>query len=135
MSSKKPNIKIEKIIEHWIESSEHDFSTMIKLFESKSYAWALFLGHISTEKLLKALYVKRNKTHAPFIHNLYRLAELSELEMNAEQSDWLDFITTFNLNARYDDYKKEFHSLCTKDFTGEWIEKIKIIREWIKKML
>lgn len=87
------------------------------------------------EKLLKAYYVSKNKTHAPFTHNLYRLAELNELELTDEQSDWLDKITSFNLNARYDDYKKEFYNLCTEEFTEIWIENIKTMRKWIKKML
>jgi hypothetical protein len=51
------------------------------------------------------------------------------------QSDWLDKITSFNLNARYDDYNREFYSLCTLGFTKDWIEKIKILRLWIKQML
>ena len=94
-----------------------------------------YLGHISIEKLLKAIYVNKYKKHAPFLHNLYRLAELNELELTDEQSDWLYKITSFNLNARYDDYKREFYLLCTPDFTREWIEKIKIIRTWIKQKL
>ena len=94
-----------------------------------------FLGHISIEKLLKAVYVNKYKKHSPFLHNLYRLAELSEIELTDEQSDWLDKITSFNLNARYDDYKREFYLLCTEEFAGEWIEKIKILRSWIKQML
>ncbi len=95
----------------------------------------IFLGHISTEKLLKALYVKRFNKHAPFTHNLYRLGELIGLEMSDEYSDWLDEITSFNLNARYDDYKKEFYKLCTPDYTKSWIDKIIILRTWIKEML
>jgi HEPN domain-containing protein len=108
---------------------------MLTLFNSKSYGWSLFLGHISTEKILKALYVKRHKEHAPFTHNLYRLAELIGLDLSDEYSDWLDEITSFNLNARYDDYQKEFNRLCTPDYTGNWIDKIKTIRTWIKEML
>ncbi|NJK85865.1 MAG: HEPN domain-containing protein [Bacteroidales bacterium] len=106
---------IDKIIKHWIETSDEDFNTMLTLYNSKSYGWSLFLGHISIEKLLKALYVKRFNDHAPFTHNLYRLGELIQLEMSDEYSDWLDQITSFNLNARYDDYKKEFYNLCTPD--------------------
>lgn len=135
MPSEKPKINISTVVSHWIESSEYDFNTMQKLYESKSYAWALFLGHISTEKLLKAVYVKKHKKHAPFIHNLYRLAEQCRMNPDDEQSDTLDFITTFNLNARYDDYKKEFYKLCTKDFTETWINKITEIQSWIKKEL
>jgi HEPN domain-containing protein len=55
---------------------------MLILYNSKSFEWALFLWHISTEKLLKALYVKRLKKHAPFNHNLYRLGELIGLDMS-----------------------------------------------------
>ncbi len=135
MSDSNPNIDIDQIIKHWIETSDDDFKTMLTLYNSKSYGWALFLGHISTEKLLKALYIKRFKEHAPFTHNLYRLGELIGLEMTEEYSDWLDEITSFNLNARYDDYKKEFNKICTQDYTKNWIEKIKIIRIWIKGML
>ena len=129
------NIDVEKIVKHWIDTSEEDFQTMLSLYDSKSYGWSLFLGHISVEKLLKAFYVSKYKKHAPFLHNLYRLAELSNINMTDEQSDWLDKVTTFNLNARYDDYKREFCALCTVEFTKEWIEKIKILRSWIKQML
>lgn len=135
MSDKDSNIDVEKIVNHWMETSEDDFNTMLTLFESKSCGWSLFLGHISTEKLLKALYVKRFKKHAPFTHNLYRLVELMDLEMSDEYADWLDEITSFNLNARYDDYKKEFYKLCTPDFTKSWIDKIKTLRLWIKEKL
>ncbi len=135
MSDNKSNIDVDKIVKHWIETSDDDFNAMLTLYNSKSFGWALFLGHISTEKLLKALYVKRFREHAPFTHNLYRLAELIGLEMSDEYSDWFDVITSFNLNARYDDYKKEFYKLCTPEYTQDWIEKIKTIRTWIKGML
>ncbi len=135
MTVENTNIDIEKIVNHWIDTSEEDFQTMLSLYDSKSYGWALFLGHISVEKLLKAVYVSKLKKHAPFLHNLYRLAELSGINMTDEQSDWLDKVTSFNLNARYDDYKREFYSLCTAEFTKEWIDKIITLRSWIKQML
>lgn len=135
MSDKDFNIDVDKIVKHWIDTSEEDYQTMLSLFDSKSFGWSLFLGLISIEKLLKACYVRKHNKHAAFTHNLYRLAELNELELTDEYADWLDKITSFNLNARYDDYKREFYSLCTVEFTKEWIEKIKIIRSWIKKML
>ena len=135
MSDNKSNIDVDKIVKHWVETSDDDFNTMLTLYNSKSFSWSLFLGHISTEKLLKALYIKRFREHAPFTHNLYRLGELIGLEMSDEYSDWFDEITSFNLNARYDDYKKEFYKLCTREYTQRWIENIKTIRLWIKEML
>jgi HEPN domain-containing protein len=135
MSENKINIDVEKVVNHWINTSEEDFKTMKYLFEAKSYNWSLFLGHISVEKLLKAYYVKKHQNHAPLTHNLYRLAELSGIALTDEYADYLDKITSFNLNARYDDYKREFFNLCTYEFANEWIEKINEIRLWIRQML
>ena len=126
---------IEKIVSHWQATSNDDFQTMNELYKSKSYNWALFLGHISVEKLLKALFVKLFKKHAPTIHNLYRLAELCEIELKDQYADWLDTITSFNINARYDDYKREFYNLCTPEYTRLWIDRIKELRRWIEQML
>lgn len=135
MTNDNQNIDVEKVVKHWINTSDEDYKAMLDLFASNSFYWALFLGHISIEKLLKAYYVSKNKKHAPFSHNLYRLAQLNEIEVSEEQADWLDKITSFNINARYNDYKREFYNLCTFDFTKNWIEKITEIRIWIKQML
>ena len=81
MSDNKSNIDVDNIINHGIETSDNDFNTMLTLYNSKSYGWSLFIGHISVEKLLKTLYVKKFGEHAPFTHNLYRLAELIGLNI------------------------------------------------------
>ena len=131
----KSDINIEKVVNHWKKTSDEDFDTMISLYNSKIYHWALFLGHISTEKMLKAYFVKTKKKHSPPIHNLFRIAELSGLEISEEYADWLDTISFFNINARYDDFKREFYKQCTKEFAELWIKHIKEIREWINQRL
>jgi len=118
-----------------LKTSNEDFETMNFLFQSETYHWALFLGHISTEKLLKAYFVQVEKKHSPPIHNLLRIAEKCELELPEEYEDWLDAISLFNINARYDDFKREFYNQCSKEFAQLWIERIKEIREWIKSKL
>ncbi len=128
-------IDIEKIYYHWLESSDKDFYTMTHLYDSKDYHWALFIGHLVIEKLLKAILVKQTENHAPFSHDLRRLAKLSDIEFSKEHTIWFDTITTFNLNARYDNYKQDFYKKCTPDFTAIWIDNIKTLREWIKMTL
>ncbi len=135
MSEKSETIDIEKIVDHWKVTSLEDYDTMIELYNSKTYHWSLFMGHISTEKLLKAYFVKVKRKHSPPIHNLYRIAELGGIEMTDDYADWLDTITSFNLNARYNDFKREFYKQCTKEFTNIWIERIKELREWINQKL
>lgn len=128
-------INIEKITNHWITTSDRDYETMIHLFEKKDFHWALFIGHLVIERLLKAAIVKRVKNHAPFTHDLRRLAKLSDIEFDEKNKKWLDTITTFNLSARYDNYKQDFYERCTTEYTEKWIAVIKELRGWIKTQL
>ena len=68
-------------------------------------------------------------------HILIRLAEKADIQLTEEQEDTLDIITTFNINARYPDYKQSFYKKCTKKFTYENIEKIKEMRLWLLEIL
>jgi HEPN domain-containing protein len=125
----------EKVMQHWLDSAERNFKTMQNLFNSKDYSWSLFLGHLVIEKILKALYVKKLREHPIFTHDLLRLSSKIELKTPDEYQEWLDKITTFNLNARYDNYNSDFYKLCTKEFTTNWIEKIKGLRKWLINQL
>jgi HEPN domain-containing protein len=126
---------IDSLANYWRESSEQNYATMQNLIKTKEYSWALFLGHLVIEKLLKALYVRRLEKHPVFSHDLLRLANKIDVELPTSFEEWLDEITTFNINARYDDYKQSFNKLCTIDFTIEWIEKIEKIRKWLINQL
>ncbi|MFC2081265.1 HEPN domain-containing protein [Bacteroidota bacterium] len=108
---------------------------MENLMNSGDYNWAMFLGHLVIEKLLKAVYVNVNKKHAIHGHVLLRLTSDLGLELDSEKEEWLDQITTFNLNARYDSYKQEFYKLCTKEFATEWKSKIEELRIWLLNQL
>ncbi|VAW26830.1 hypothetical protein MNBD_BACTEROID06-590 [hydrothermal vent metagenome] len=125
----------DKLIKYWIDGSDDDFETMIVMFNSKRFSWSLFIGHLMVEKLLKAYYVKVKSDYPPFIHNLLRLAEKSDLELTDDKKEQLATITAFNINARYDDYKLSFKQRCTAEFTSEWIDKLKELRLWIKKLI
>ncbi|HNQ83554.1 MAG TPA: HEPN domain-containing protein [Bacteroidales bacterium] len=124
-----------KLIHYWIDGSDEDFDTMLTLFDSKRYSWALFIGHLMLEKLFKAYFVKMNSDYPPYIHNLLRLAELSGLLLTQDQKERLLTITAFKINARYDDYKTSFKLKCTPEFTARWLDELKEIRTWIKTLL
>ncbi len=122
----------QKIIDHWVAGSDDDFDTMVAMYDMHRYSWSLFIGHLMIEKLLKAYFIKVNEDYPPFTHNLLKLAKDSELELSEELKINLTTITAFNLNTRYDDYKRSFQKKCTPAFTLDWVNKIKKIRLWIK---
>jgi len=129
------SVDIDKIYNHWINTSDKDYITMTHLYNTKDYHWSLFIGHIVLERLLKAYVVKKTGDHAPFTHDLTKLARVSGLTFSEEYLDWLDTITTFNMNARYDSYKEAFYKKCTFEFATEWIDRIKTLQLWIKGTL
>ena len=59
-------IDVDKIVNHWVQTSDDDFKTMYSLFDSKSYGWSLFIGHISVEKLLKAILLTKKQKACTF---------------------------------------------------------------------
>ena len=48
-----------ELVVYWLSGAEMDETTFYHLLESKDNHWALFMGHIVIEKLLKALITKR----------------------------------------------------------------------------
>ena len=108
---------------------------MLDLHSTQNNHWALFMGHLVIEKLLKALYIRVKGAYPPLIHDLRRIIEKAGIELSTSQEIMLDSISRFNLKARYDDYKESFYILCTDEFTEEWIGKIKECQQWIKSML
>jgi HEPN domain-containing protein len=127
--------EVEKVYQYWLSSSDSDYEAMMALYQSKKYNWALFLGHIVLEKLIKAYFVKNIGAHAPYTHDLRLLTKKSEMAVPQDMVSCLDVITGFNINARYDSFKEDFYKKCTPEFSAEWIEKIKVLRLWIKETL
>jgi HEPN domain-containing protein len=123
----------KRLVEFWIESSDRDFKAMNNMLKAKDYSWSLFVGHLVIEKLIKAYFIKQVKLQPPMIHNLVRIAELSDLPLSESQADDLVEITTFNISARYENQKQEFYKKATREYTLKWISKIETFRAWIKE--
>jgi len=64
-----------------------------------------------------------------------RLSNKIELTLIEDYESWFDEITTFNLSARYDNYKNSFYKLCTPEFTKLWFERIIELRKWLINQL
>jgi HEPN domain-containing protein len=124
-------MKKEEHINYWLKSAEHDLEVAETLFQNQKYDWCLFIAHLVLEKTLKAHFVKQYNKLPPKIHNLVRLAEMSNLELTEEQKIFLDEVNDFNLEIRYPDYKFEFYKKCTKEFTKQYFGKIKEFYQWL----
>lgn len=125
----------DEIIKYWLNSSDIDSRAMESLFNNGHYLWALFVGHLVLEKLLKAFYAKNVGDDIPYTHNLSHLATKANLALSEEQEDFLDDVTTFNIKARYPDYTNRFYRKATRAFTEGYSTQIKEFRLWILKKI
>lgn len=123
----------QEVVKYWLTASKEDFDSAEILFENKKYHHALFFCHLSIEKMLKAIIVKSTKTAPPLIHDLIRLAEKAKLPLSEAQINELAEITTFNIEARYDDYKLSFRKKAKMRFSLKYLEKTKEILQWLSK--
>lgn len=91
-------------VKNLIFQAKKDSESAIDLYKSNHYDWSLFLWHLAIEKLLKAKIILLDK-QVIFTHNLILLAKSSELKISEQLEDELKEITSYNIAARYDDYK------------------------------
>ena len=128
------NKHLEKNIKYWSKGSKKDFQVAQDLFGLKHYAHCLFFCHLSVEKLLKGMVVKRTNDFAPYIHDLRELAERANVELNSEQEKILDKIFSFNIAGRYAEAKLEFYkNNDNKKYAQEYLEITNNILKWLKK--
>lgn len=116
-------------------SSDEDSKTMDHLFLNDDFSWSLFIGHLTVEKLLKAYYIAKVDDNIPFTHNLIAIIKKTGIDLTDEKLMLLSDITTFNIAARYEDYKGSFKKKCTKEFTLSYLIKIKELNIWIKSLI
>lgn len=111
----------KEIINSLIKQAHNHKKTAEDLFTMKHYDWCLFLWHLALEKLLKAKILASGK-HIIYTHNIERLYKLTELPADNKIKDQLKTITSFNLEARYDNYKFDFYKKATRDYAKKWVE-------------
>lgn len=128
-------MKKEELINFWFESAENDLDTMRLLYKNKKNTWSLFIGHLVVEKLLKGLIIRNNSDVliVPRIHNLILLSQKAKLVVPNKIKEKIQVINTFNISARYDDYKKTFEEKCTDSYTKNQINNIEEVVKWLKE--
>lgn len=121
----------KELVKYWFDTAEEDWKTAEGLFGLGHYMQALFYVHISLEKYLKGL-IAQDDRETPFDHNLLGIAKKARIDLNNDQLSHLTEINTFNIRARYDDYKRSFYKKATKEYAQEYFDYAKEFRIWLK---
>lgn len=133
---KKPiSFDVEKAVQYWLDGAEYDMSVVTALYEKEKFPYALFMGHLAVEKLLKALVLKNTRQHAPYSHSLSLLAEKSDVKIPKKILKSLARFMEFHFEARYPNERNKFYKKCTKEFAGKKVREIKEVFAWLKGKL
>ncbi|EKD99518.1 MAG: HEPN protein [uncultured bacterium] len=121
-------------VKHWLESAMDNLKLAEDLYKLGHNSWCLFMWHLTIEKTLKAIITQHGKD-IPYTHDLEKLAKIAELDLTETMANELKEISSYNLEARYDDYKLKFYKKATKEYTLDWISKCQEVLLWLKNRI
>ncbi len=125
-------VNVDKHIAYWQKGADEDLEVGNQLVDSGKIRHGLFFLHLALEKLLKAHVCKHNKDIAPRMHNLIRLAELTEITFTQDQLDFMAEMNPYNIEGRYPEL------LAPLPSQEEILSIIKTVKElfvWLKNQL
>ncbi len=127
----------EEKVQYWLEIANYDLDTAEDLFKSKRWLYVAFMCHQVIEKTLKAYWSAKREDIPPYIHNHKRLAEGCGLyeQLSEEQKDFINAISTYNIQARYPEYKEQLTRELTASTCRYLIDTTKELQSWIKQKL
>ena len=125
-------VDVPKQVDYWRTSSDEDFAAAESLLEKGHLRHGLFFAHLAIEKMLKAHVTRQTKDIPPRIHNLIRLAEIAELELDTERVELLREFGAYQLEGRYPDSEQVS---VDPSFARDEISRTKEILVWLKKRL
>lgn len=119
--------------EEWIFQAEYDYESAAVMFKSKRYVYCVFMCHLSLEKSLKGLFVKRKNTFPAKTHSLVFFIEKLELELPDEYLKFIFKLNDVSIPTRYPEDLRKLIRAYTKIQTQEILTKTKKILQWIKE--
>ncbi len=127
----------EEKVQYWLEIANYDLDTAEDLFKFKRWLYVAFMCHQVIEKTLKAYWSAKREDIPPYIHNHKRLAEGCGLyeQLSEEQKDFINAISTYNIQARYPEYKEQLARVLTASTCRYLIDTTKELQSWIKQKL
>jgi len=125
-------VNIDKHISYWQKGAEEDFEVAKQLIRLGKIRHGLFFLHLTLEKILKAHVCRNSNDIAPKLHNLTRLAELSEIDFQQEHTDFLAEMNPFNIEGRYPEM---WRSVPSQEEADLLIKRTGKIFKWMKHQL
>ena len=95
--------------EEWYFQSDYDLDTAVDMLKSGRTVYCIFMCHLSLEKALKGLLIKRTGEFPSKTHSLINLVDKLELNLTDPFYGFLFMLNKISVPTRYpDDLRKLF---------------------------
>ncbi|GHT46052.1 DNA-binding protein [Bacteroidia bacterium] len=117
----------------WFFQSDYDLETAEYMLNSGRTVYCLFMCHLSLEKALKGLYLKRLNEIPPKLHDLRYLINKISLEVSDEHFEFLATINSLSIATRYPSDLRGLIAVYSTEQTASILQQTKIVQQWIKQ--
>ncbi|GHT51276.1 DNA-binding protein [Bacteroidia bacterium] len=117
----------------WFFQSDYDLEAAEYMLNSGRTVYCIFMCHLSLEKALKGLYLKRLNKIPPKLHDLLYLINRMSLETLEEHLEFMTNINQLSIATRYPLDLREMINKYSVEQTASILQQTKIVQQWIKQ--
>ena len=119
--------------EEWFFQADYDFETADAMFQADRYIYSVFMCHLSIEKTLKGLLLKKHNDFPPKIHNLVYFIERLQLKLSDKDLEFVFTLNKASIPTRYPEDLKKLLSVFTQARTRSIVEQTRQLLQWLKQ--
>ncbi|MDR3328987.1 MAG: HEPN domain-containing protein [Prevotellaceae bacterium] len=118
--------------EQWYFQSDYDLETGKYMLKTGRNIYCIFMCHLSLEKALKGLYIKRCNEIPPRLHDLMYFIGKLTLELTEEYTTFMVWINGLSIATRYPEDLQKMIAFYTDSQTSDIYRQTKMVQQWIK---
>jgi len=103
------------------------------MLQSGRNVYCIFMCHLSLEKALKGLFIKRLNEFPPKLHDLIYFVNRTSLSPEKTDLNFLMWLNRMGIITRYPEDLRNMIALFTQEQTSNVYEQTKTIQQWIKQ--
>ncbi len=119
--------------EEWYFQSDYDLDTAVDMLKSGRTVYCIFMCHLSLEKALKGLLIKKSGEFPSKTHSLVYFVDKLNLKISDPYLEFLFMLNKISVLTRYPDDLRKLFTAYTKERTESILNQTKEIQLWIKQ--
>ena len=117
----------------WFFQSDYDLETAQHMLQTGRNIYCIFMCHLSLEKVLKGLFIKRLNQIPPKLHSLMYFVNTIQLALPDESLLFIEKIDSLSIPTRYPEDLRAMITLYTSIQTTGIYEQTKTMQQWLKQ--